>query len=57
MKGLHEEARAIYCNKCGKLRDKHSETIILGDHNHDVFCMWCFNWLCGFFDAFGYQPT
>ncbi len=53
MKGLHEESRTIFCNKCQKPRNKWTETIIMQDSNNDVFCLFCFNWLCGFFDAFG----
>ncbi len=55
-KGLHEDSRTIYCNKCLRHRDKWLETMVMEDCNHDVFCLICFNWLCGYFDAFGSQP-
>lgn len=55
-KGLHEEAVTIFCNRCRKHISKSFDTIAQPEHNNDIFCRWCGNWLCGFFDAFGYFP-
>ncbi len=34
-----------------RLLDKHTETVT--DEHEDIRCLYCGNWLCGLYDAFG----
>ena len=49
-KGLWEESKTLWCNKCRKQIDKHNETLEIENNIH---CIHCNNWICGFTDAFG----
>ena len=55
-KPLYEEKIWIYCNRCNKLVHKWLETFPVYDLNDDVHCIFCFNWLGGFFDIYGHNP-
>ncbi len=49
-KGIHQDEAELYCNKCNKNVSKHNETLVMDDN---VYCIFCDNWLCGKYDAFG----
>ena len=51
-KGLWEESKTIWCNCCQKHDNKHTET---QEIDNNIYCLKCNNWLCGFFDAWGYR--
>jgi len=51
---LHINKTHLPCNSenCkGRLLDKFTETLI--DEHDDLRCLYCNNWLCGFYDAYG----
>jgi DNA-directed RNA polymerase subunit RPC12/RpoP len=50
-KPRHIHKKNLFCNKCNKNIDKLTETII--NSHDDVRCIYCDNWLCGCYDAFG----
>ena len=53
--GIHEDKPELFCNRCKKYIKKHSETLVIpGPDGDNVHCIYCWNWLCGFFDAFGH---
>ena len=47
---IHEDKNELFCNRCEKYLNKHSETLVLND---EVHCIYCENWLCGLYDGFG----
>ena len=49
-KPLHLDKKTLFCNRCLRYMDKFTETLVLDD---EVYCLFCDNWLCGKFDAFG----
>jgi len=49
VKGIHENKKELFCNRCQRYVDKFTGTIVMEE---EVHCL-CGNWLCGFFDAFG----
>jgi len=50
-KPIHIGKEELFCNVCKKYIDKYTETII--DEYNDIRCLYCNNWLCGSYDAFG----
>lgn len=46
----HIEKSELFCNRCNKYVRKHTETYL---ENGEVHCLFCHNWLCGEYDAFG----
>ena len=47
---LHIHKAKLCCNRCNKDVHKHHETIV---KEEEVYCIYCDNWLCGEYDAFG----
>jgi hypothetical protein len=51
-KPFHLNDEHLYCNRCQKYIDKFSDTILI---DNEIHCLYCENWLCGFNDCFGVQ--
>jgi hypothetical protein len=47
---LHINKDKLSCNRCIKDIDKFTETLLI---EGEVHCIFCDNWLCGEYDAFG----
>jgi hypothetical protein len=47
---LHIDKKELFCNRCNKYIDKFTGTLVINNETH---CLYCGNWLCGCYDAFG----